>query len=74
MPTVRLPLEWYEIIEHVSKNRKEKFAETLNFIVKSEECIGLDYVEPTSFKKIEVSTQMDSTLFMRKIEHFLFCR
>ncbi len=74
MPVLKFPLEWYEIIERISKNRKENFAKTLNYIAKSEECIGLDYVEPTSFKKVEVSSQIDSTYFMKKIKYFLFCR
>jgi predicted CopG family antitoxin len=74
MQTIKIPLEWYEIILRISHDRKQTFSETLNSLMNTEECLGLSYVKPTSYKKVNVDLEVDEGKPVRKIERFLFCR
>jgi hypothetical protein len=74
MPQIRIPIEWYDLIFYMASTRRKKFSDFLDYILHTDECIGLNEVSPTAFRKISLSSDVSENEISRKIKYFLFCR
>ncbi|WP_338599324.1 hypothetical protein V6M85_09720 [Sulfolobus tengchongensis] len=78
MIKIRIPKEWYEILRKLALDRRISINQLISELITTEECLNLPYVEPTTYKQLNVSISIEykysSTEVENKIKHFLFCR
>jgi hypothetical protein len=73
---LKIPIEWYEILYKLSKNKRIKLSDLILEIIRSEECLGLEYVKPSRYKVINLSIYIteNERNIEDKIKRYLFCR
>jgi len=67
----KIPKEWFEILSKLSKDKKTNLSQLLIEIYNSKECLNLPYVEPTSYKIINL--QCDCKDLIKHLKFYLFC-
>ena len=66
-----IPKEWFEILSKLSKDKRISLSQLLIEIYKSNECLNLPYVEPTSYKSINI--QCECSDLIKHLKFYLFC-
>ena len=72
---VEIPIEWYQILERLAKERRAKFSEIVSIALKGEECLGLPEIRESGRKReINVNLNVDSKEAVELIRKYLFCK
>ncbi|BFH72747.1 hypothetical protein SJAV_06910 [Sulfurisphaera javensis] len=68
---LNIPKEWYEILLKISKDKKINLSALLIQIYNSSECLNLSYIEPSSYKSINI--QCECKDLIKHLKYYLFC-
>jgi hypothetical protein len=73
--SVKIPREWYDILNKLSRDKGVRLGQLLAEVVDSEgECLNLPEVELSGeFKRINVDLKTEESELLKKLRKFLFC-
>ncbi|MEJ2775362.1 hypothetical protein WIW90_03880 [Sulfolobaceae archaeon RB850M] len=71
---VKLPKEWYEILQKYAKDRKVNISTLIEGILQKGECLNLREVPASGkYKVINVNVNLKEDEVKRAVKKFLFC-
>ena len=72
---VEIPIEWYQILERLARDRKAKFSQVVSVALKEEECLGLPEVKESGRKRaVNLDLDVDEGKAVELIRKYLFCK
>lgn len=72
---VEIPIEWYQILERLARDKRAKFSDIVGLALKGEECLGLPEVKQSGRKRaVNLGIDVDEGKAVELIRKYLFCK